>query len=1023
MVLKTTYFFKNITQNIQIFKIIFFIFFITFSSIETTYAASITITSNVVYNPAIHAGNDITIGSNGTFTINSDAFLNSIKVNNGGTLIVNAPYTLTVGIISNSASTLIVDFQNGSIVTLNSGASLVVYGLLNNSNNSVGITLNGTVTVYGNVTGGNGSQIVGSGSILATGTIITSGSGSIFGSQYDCLEKPCNINQVCGFLPSIPTASVTLQPTCLSPTGTVVITAPIGAGYEYQLDTGLFQSNTTFEGVTPGNHTLRARLESSPNCISLPLTISVNAAPIVPATPTVTVVDNCNGTSTLSASGYTGSLSWNTGATTSTITVSAAGTYTVTQTVSGCISAAGSGVAAPKTQPGPPQVGSITQPSCFLASGSVTLNGLPASGNWTINPGNISGSGTSTIISGLTSGTYNFTVTNAAGCTSVASSNIVINTQPTINTWQGLNNNWNDHLNWSCGAPTTGSDILIPNGLSNYPTLTDNSSLKNVEIQLGAQLIVNNNGLTITGVLTLNGEIDLQNESQLIQTNGSSFSGNGTIEIDQQGTYNNFYFNYWSSPVNNNGKYTVASVLRDASFPSNIKNIDFGAAFTYADKKATITLGGAPIKISTYWINKFTNKPAGSYSSWTYIGKDGELKPGEGYTMKGSNRNDFQDQNYTFIGTPNNGTINLTVDNGMQYLIGNPYPSAMDANKFIDDNSGSIDGTLYFWDHVNKGAIDSHYLADYDIGYAIYTKSGGAAAGGNVGGIQPPGRKVPKRYIAVAQGFFVNGIKTNGQILFNNNQRDCKKEDSENSQFIRTSGKKTNNTTETDTTPRIYFNYYSPLNYYRQLLVALLPNTTNGVDYGYDARNIDQFKEDLYWKVANNNFVIQAVPTFENKVLPIEVKVASKGSVKISIDRLENISDETAILLKDRETGLLYNLRTDAFKLDLDPGTYSNRFEIILKLQQNSESEEETLVKNDVDIFLNQTNAVVYIKNTQGLEIKEISIHNMIGQQLQFKNQHHDKNLIEIPFLFESGVYVITVKTNLGTTNKKILNY
>ena len=76
---------------------------------------------------------------------------------------------------------------------------------------------------------------------------------------------------------------------------------------------------------------------------------SGTAAPkAIPSAPTVTVVNNC-GSSVLTASGFTGSLLWSNGATTSSITVTTAGTYTVTQTVNGCTSAAGSGVAAPKT--------------------------------------------------------------------------------------------------------------------------------------------------------------------------------------------------------------------------------------------------------------------------------------------------------------------------------------------------------------------------------------------------------------------------------------------------------------------------------------------------------------------------------------------------------------------------------------------------------------------------------------------------------------------------------------------------
>src|SRR5439155_23399243 len=71
--------------------------------------------------------------------------------------------------------------------------------------------------------------------------------------------------------------------------------------------------------------------------------------------PTVTVTNNC-GSSTLTAGSYTGTLLWSTGATTPSITVTTAGTYTVTQTVNGCTSPAGSGTASPGSQQPTPEV-------------------------------------------------------------------------------------------------------------------------------------------------------------------------------------------------------------------------------------------------------------------------------------------------------------------------------------------------------------------------------------------------------------------------------------------------------------------------------------------------------------------------------------------------------------------------------------------------------------------------------------------------------------------------------------------
>ena len=158
------------------------------------------------------------------------------------------------------------------------------------------------------------------------------------------------------------------------------------------------------------------------------------AAPkAIPTAPSVSVANNC-GSSTLTASGFTGSLLWSTGATTASITVTTAGTYTVTQTVNGCTSANGSGVAAPKAIPTAPTIGTITQPTCPSGTGSVILGGLPASGTWTLtrSPGSVitTGTGTSTTISGLAPGTYTFKVTNADGCISSSSANVVINTAP-----------------------------------------------------------------------------------------------------------------------------------------------------------------------------------------------------------------------------------------------------------------------------------------------------------------------------------------------------------------------------------------------------------------------------------------------------------------------------------------------------------------------------------------------------------------------------------------------------------------
>merc|ERR1712173_271297 len=95
------------------------------------------------------------------------------------------------------------------------------------------------------------------------------------------------------------------------------------------------------------------------------------------------------------------------------------------------------------------------------------------------------------------------------------------------------------------------------------------------------------------------------------------------------------------------------------------------------------------------------------------------------------------------------------------YLIGNPYPSAVDANIFIDHNEPYINGAIYYWHHF---AGKSHYLAEYIGGYATYTKALGLPAksiDSRIDNSDPnmSGGKRPGRFIPVAQGFFVNTSK------------------------------------------------------------------------------------------------------------------------------------------------------------------------------------------------------------------------------------------------------------------------
>ena len=179
-------------------------------------------------------------------------------------------------------------------------------------------------------------------------------------------------------------------------------------------------------------------------CISAPsASVVIPSQPDIPGTPLVGAITQptclvSTGSVVLSGLPSTGTWTINpgdvTGTGTSTILYSLAhGSYNFTvANAAGCISAPSASVvitSQPDT-PAAPLVGAITQPTCLVATGSVVLSGLPSAGTWTINPGGVTGTVSSTILSSLAPGSYNFTVTNELGCVSGATDKIVINTKP-----------------------------------------------------------------------------------------------------------------------------------------------------------------------------------------------------------------------------------------------------------------------------------------------------------------------------------------------------------------------------------------------------------------------------------------------------------------------------------------------------------------------------------------------------------------------------------------------------------------
>jgi len=141
----------------------------------------------------------------------------------------------------------------------------------------------------------------------------------------------------------------------------VTFTAGGGSSYNFRLE-GTSEQNGSQDSYTTASLTngqvIDVIVTDGNGCSATSAEISITVNPI-PSVPVVDVVDNCDGSSILST-GAVGALLWSTGASTPSITVNTAGTYTVTTTLFGCASETGSGIAAPRTAPSPPVLSNTT---------------------------------------------------------------------------------------------------------------------------------------------------------------------------------------------------------------------------------------------------------------------------------------------------------------------------------------------------------------------------------------------------------------------------------------------------------------------------------------------------------------------------------------------------------------------------------------------------------------------------------------------------------------------------------------
>jgi type IX secretion system substrate protein len=597
-----------------------------------------------------------------------------------------------------------------------------------------------------------------------------------------------------------------------------------------------------------------------------------------------------------------------------------------------------------------------------------------------------------------------------------------------------------------------------------------------VSNKIAAQLYVSNNYLYVADNylfvkqdvnLQASGNIFLRNESQLLQgsAGASANQGVGELSVFQEGTSNNFAYNYWCSPVGaslasvGNSDFGISQLNR----ATGITNISSAPATILASTALDGTTNASSLSIAQRWIFKFLSST--TYSQWFYVGSAATIAAGEGFTMKGTSGTDATTvigvqnnpgsrQRYDFRGKPNDGNINVSVIGtaGNMTLTGNPYPSTIDLDLFLTDpgNTPLIDGTALFWEH--DPTVNSHLIVNYRGGYGIYNGSSGIYtpatfynydAAGNEGSVaSTPMNSYERKFCPVGQGFMVRGIAP-GNVQFKNSYRVFKNEGAaNNSEFHRLANSHASvanygfydaipNVAGTDYTqiskaPTPHININASLNgqAVRQVALCFTASAVDGLDRA-DSKSADtnlNLPSDMYLYLDAKEYIHSATSFDINKRFPVGFKNTAEATFKIQVADFINFTGAETVYLYDKQTNIYHDIRSNQYEMTLPAGVHNDRFEFTFV---NGALNVAALHSDAFDVVQNNIAQMLIIANPKIMDVKSVVLYDISGKAIFNKTKLGAKNTYQFSTSgISDGVYVVKITTNDSQDfNKKITVY
>jgi hypothetical protein len=529
---------------------------------------------------------------------------------------------------------------------------------------------------------------------------------------------------------------------------------------------------------------------------------------------------------------------------------------------------------------------------------------------------------------------------------------------------------------WSNGLPDSSKNIIFDN-----VDYTLSSDISGCSCQINA-----NSKVTIPAGLTLklenglsvkeNGSLTFENNASLIQINDVTNTGN-IIYKRISTPMKTFDYTYWSSPV----AEQKLNILSPNTSPNKY--------FSLYNNNWVSESGSASMTVAKGYI----------------IGT-----PQSGKWPNGETVNFPYSQPVQFIGVANNGHFEFTAEkSGHKNLIGNPYPSALDADAFLNANSSILGGTIYFWTNNTSPQFIKYVLDDY----ACYNTLGGVAAAvsrepsGNTNILKPKGK------IASGQSFMTESL-TSGTVVFENNMR----LEGENAQFFKHAK------TASIERHRFWLNFTSSQGAFEQILIGYADGATNNYDNRFDGRDLSGNSYTSFYSVnQNDKLTIQgrALPFDNADVVPLGYSSLLGGYFTITLDSADGLFTDQNIYLEDKKLKVFHNLKNGAYSFFSFLGTYDNRFVIHYNQGSNKTHKfQEYNLPDSVDnqVIISAENDQININSLEQI-IDQVFVYDLNGKQIYEKQKVNSNEFSTSKLVFNKQLLVVKVILQNGKTVSK----